>query len=147
MFGSAPAPATLAMVQNTPGNNKVDCAIARPASASDVSADILNIGVPAGVRAAQLGMALQKSGRTTGYTQGTINQVDVTVTVNYGGPLATFTGQLLAGAMSQGGDSGSAVLDSSRNVVGLLYAGSTNTTIMNPIQLVLDALGVELVTA
>lgn len=147
IFGSAPAPVALATVQNTPGNNKVDCAICRPTSASDVTPDILNIGVPAGVRAGELGMALQKSGRTTGYTQGAIEQVDVTVTVNYGGPLATFTGQLLAGAMSQGGDSGSTVLDSSRNVVGLLFAGSSNTTIMNPIQLVLDALGVEVVTA
>jgi hypothetical protein len=147
MFGSAPAPAALAVAQNTPGNNKVDCALARPMSASDVTPDILNIGVPAGVRGAELGMQLQKSGRTTGYTTGSIQQVDVTVTVNYGGPTATFTGQLLAGAMSQGGDSGSAVLDMQRNVVGLLFAGSSNTTIMNPIQLVLEALGVELVTA
>jgi hypothetical protein len=147
LFSSAPAPAAKALVQNTPGNNKVDCAIARPTSASDVLPDILNIGVPIGVRTGELGLALQKSGRTTGYTQGSIQQVDVTVTVNYGGPLATFTGQLLAGAMSQGGDSGSAVLDSSRNAVGLLFAGSSSTTIMNPFQLVLDALGVELVTA
>ena len=53
----------------------------------------------------------------------------------------------MAGAMSAGGDSGSAVLDMNKRVVGLLFAGSDSTTIMNPIQLVLDALQVQLVTA
>jgi hypothetical protein len=48
--------------------------------------------------------------------------------------------------MSQGGDSGSAVLDAERRVVGLLFAGSESTTVLNPIQFVLDALQVELVT-
>jgi hypothetical protein len=133
-------------VSNAPGDNKVDCALARPASPDLVSADILNIGLPTGAGAATLGTAVQKSGRTTGYTTGTIQQIDVTVNVNYGGPVATFTGQLMAGAMSQGGDSGSAVLDLSKRVVGLLFAGSTTTTILNPIQFVLDALGIEIVT-
>jgi hypothetical protein len=135
-----------AALQNKPGDNKVDCALARPASLDLVSPDILNIGAPLGTGAATLGTAVQKSGRTTGHTTGTVLQIDVTATVNYGGPLATFTGQLMAGAMSQGGDSGSAVLDMSRRVVGLLFAGSTTTTIMNPIQYVLEMLNVEVVT-
>ncbi|HJW83832.1 MAG TPA: hypothetical protein VJ754_05965 [Anaerolineae bacterium] len=131
---------------NEPGNNTVDCALARPTTPDLVNPDILNIGVPIGAGAATLGTPLQKSGRTTRYTTGTVLQIDVTVTVNYGGPIATFTGQLMAGAMSQGGDSGSAVLDMSKRVVGLLFAGSASTTIINPIQFVLDALGVEIVT-
>jgi hypothetical protein len=50
--------------------------------------------------------------------------------------------------MSAGGDSGSAVLDMNKRVVGLLFAGSAgNTTIINPIQAVLNALQVQLVTA
>jgi len=53
----------------------------------------------------------------------------------------------MSGAMSAGGDSGSAMLDMQKRVVGLLYAGSDSTTIMNPIQFVLDALQVQLVTA
>lgn len=53
----------------------------------------------------------------------------------------------MAGAMSQGGDSGSAVLNMDKQVVGLLFAGSDTTTIMNPIQLVLEALQVQIVTA
>ncbi|HLF25971.1 MAG TPA: hypothetical protein VJG32_06520 [Anaerolineae bacterium] len=132
--------------QQEPGNNKIDAALARPTTPNLVNPDILNIGVPAGVGTATLGTAVQKSGRTTGYTTSTILQIDVTVTVNYGGPLATFTSQLMAGAMSQGGDSGSAVLDMSKRVVGLLYAGSNTTTILNPIQFVLDMLNVTIVT-
>jgi|RhiMetdeSRZDD1v2_1073273.scaffolds.fasta_scaffold39950_6 trypsin len=132
---------------NEPGNNTVDCAIAKPLSDDLVNPDILNIGIPTGVAIATLGTPVQKSGRTTGYTADQITQIDVTVTVDYGGPTATFKNQLLAGAMSQGGDSGSAVLDMNKQVVGLLFAGSNATTIMNPIQFVLDALQVQLVTA
>ena len=133
-------------MQNEPGNNKVDCALARPTTPDLVTPDILNIGVPAGVGTATLGTQVQKSGRTTGYTTSTIQQIDVTVSVNYGGPIATFTGQLMAGAMSQGGDSGSAVLDMDKRVVGLLFAGSATTTILNPIQFVISMLGIEIVT-
>jgi hypothetical protein len=132
---------------NEPGNNTVDCAIARPLSDDIVNPDILNIGIPTGVGTATLGTQVQKSGRTTGLTTGQITQIDVTVSVDYGGKLATFTNQLMAGGMSQGGDSGSAVLDMDKQVVGLLFAGSTNTTIINPIQFVLDALQVQIVTA
>lgn len=132
---------------NEPGNNRVDCALARPTSPDLVTPDILNIGVPIGLGTATLGTSLQKSGRTTGHTTGSVQQIDVTVSVNYGGPVATFTGQLMAGAMSQGGDSGSAVLDMDKRVVGLLFAGSASTTIINPISYVFDLLGIdELVT-
>jgi len=132
---------------NEPGNNTVDCAIAKPLSADLVNADILNIGIPTGVGSATLGTQVQKSGRTTGLTTDQIIQIDVTVSVDYGGKIATYKNQLMAGAMSQGGDSGSAVLDMNKQVVGLLFAGSTTTTIMNPIQFVLDALQVQLVTS
>jgi hypothetical protein len=143
-FQSQPAP----VIQiNAPGNNTVDCALAKPLSPDLVSPDILNIGVPIGVGTATLGTPLQKMGRTTGYTTGQITQLDVTTTVDYGGKLGTFRNQLMAGALSQGGDSGSAVLDMNKRVVGLLYAGSSTTTILTPIQLVLDALQVQLVTA
>jgi hypothetical protein len=92
-----------------------------------------------------LGLALKKSGRTTGFTTGEIQQVDVTASVQYGpGQIARFTDQLLAGAMSQGGDSGSAVLNDDNRLVGLLFAGSENTTIVNRIEHVFSALGVTL---
>lgn len=136
----------LQLVRPTAGDNLVDCAIARPVSADVVSSDILTIGTPTGVSVATLGTNVQKYGRTTGFTQGQIIQVDVTSSVNYGGQTATFNDQLMAGAMSQGGDSGSLVLDSEGRAVGLLFAGSDTTTIINPIQFVLDALNVEIVT-
>jgi hypothetical protein len=90
-------------------------------------------------------MSLKKSGRTTGLTTGSIQQIDVTATVSYGSnKSATFVDQLMAGAMSQGGDSGSAVLNDQNQIVGLLFAGSTNTTIINRIQNVFQALQVTL---
>jgi len=142
LFGLASTPKI-----NEPGNNTVDCAIAKPLSPDLVDPDILNIGIPTGVGTATLGTQVQKSGRTTGLTTDQITQIDVTVSVLFGNQIAIFKNQLMAGAMSQGGDSGSAVLDMNKQVVGLLFAGSDTTTIMNPIQLVLDALQVQLVTA
>ncbi|MDT8369546.1 MAG: hypothetical protein RQ745_10090 [Longimicrobiales bacterium] len=123
--------------------NLVDAALARPISADAVEDRILEIGTPSGIAEGALGMEVQKSGRTTALTRGEIIQVDVTVEVNFGaGRVARFTDQLMAGPMSQGGDSGSAVLDSKRNVVGLLFAGSDSTTIINRIQNVNDLLGI-----
>lgn len=127
------------------GENLADAAIARPRNAGDIRPDILDIGVLSGVRQAELGLAIRKSGRTTGMTTGEIQQVDVTVDVDYGGGrTARFVDQLVAGAMSQGGDSGSAVVDAGTNLVGLLFAGSQTTTIINRIENVFAALQVHL---
>jgi hypothetical protein len=124
-------------------DNLVDAAIARPLSPDDVSDEILEIGTIQGSAVGELGTAIKKSGRTTGLTTGTIEQVDVSVNVQYGqGQIAMFTDQLMAGAMSQGGDSGSAVLDGNNRLVGLLFAGSDTTTIINRIENVFGALGV-----
>ena len=86
-----------------------------------------------------------KSGRSTGFTTGQITQVDVTVQVEYPGVgTATFSDQLVAGGMSQPGDSGAAVLDIDANVVGLLFAGSDSATMITPIQNVLSALNITI---
>jgi hypothetical protein len=106
----------------------------------------LNIGVPKGVRTGALGMNVQKTGRTTGHTTGQINQIDVTAQVDYQGTMVTFVNQLMATGMSAGGDSGSAVLDMAGYVVGLLFAGSDQATLFSPMQTVLSALNVQLVT-
>lgn len=124
--------------------NLVDAAIARPVQAADVVDRIHEIGPIAGTASATLGTQVKKSGRTTGLTTGEITQIDVTVDVQYGaGQIARFTDQLLAGAISQGGDSGSAILDEQNRLVGLLFAGSDTTTIMNRIEHVFTALGVS----
>ena len=126
-------------------DNLVDAAIATPLNPADVKDEILNIGPIQGTVAGELGMAIKKSGRTTGFTTGQIQQVDVTANVQYGaGQIAVFTDQLLAGAMSQGGDSGSAVLDEGDRLTGLLFAGSDTTTIINRLENVFSALGITL---
>lgn len=127
-------------------NNLVDCAIAKPKKAGDVENKVLQIGAITGVKKACFDMKVKKSGRTTKLTTGTIEQVDVTSRVNYGtNKIALFTDQVMAGSMSQGGDSGSAVLDDKNNIVGLLFAGSDTTTLINRIEHVFDALEVTLV--
>jgi hypothetical protein len=126
-------------------DNLVDAAIATPLDPADVKDEILNIGPIQGTVEGELGMTIKKSGRTTGFTTGEIQQVDVTANVQYGaGQMALFTDQLLAGAMSQGGDSGSAVLDDNNRLTGLLFAGSDTTTIINRIENVFSALGISL---
>lgn len=125
--------------------NLVDCAIAKPCNTDDVKNSILDIGSIAGLKKAEFDMKVKKSGRTTGLTNGKIEQVDVTSRVNYGtNKVATFTDQVMAGSISQGGDSGSAVLDDDDNLIGLLFAGSDTTTLINRIEHVFDALEVTL---
>lgn len=126
-------------------NNLVDCAIAEPLNQNDVRNEILNIGAVTETAEATLGMSIKKMGRTTGLTTGSILQIDVTSSVSYGtGKTAVFVDQLMAGAISQGGDSGSAVLSADNKLVGLLFAGSTSTTIINRIQNVFSALNISL---
>ncbi len=126
--------------------NYIDAAVARPSNDGDVLDEILDIGTVNGVADGMLGMEVRKSGRTTGYTEGQINLIDATVNVSYGvGRTARFDGQMVAGPMSQGGDSGSLVVDKNSNqAVGLLFAGSNSSTIFSPIQKVLDTLQVDL---
>jgi hypothetical protein len=126
-------------------DNLVDAAIATPLNSADIKDEIFNIGPIQGTVSGELGMSIKKSGRTTGFTTGEIQQVDVSANVQYGaGQVAVFTDQLLAGAMSQGGDSGSAVLDEGNRLTGLLFAGSETTTIINRIENVFSALGISL---
>lgn len=142
LFGST---ARMQVVSERSATNLIDAAIARPDEASLVSAEVLGIGAIAGSARAELGCAVRKSGRTTGLTTGEIEQVDVTVDVGYGaGRVARFADQLMAGRMSQGGDSGSAVLDLDNNIVGLLFAGSETTTLVNRIEHVFAGLDVGL---
>jgi hypothetical protein len=61
---------------------------------------------------------------------------------------ATFTGQITTSDMSDGGDSGSLIVtEAGNNPVALLFAGSSTTTIANPIEPVLDYFGVSVVSS
>ena len=136
---AAPIPSAQAV------DNEVDCALAKPVDPNMFTGQILGIGMVSGTKAAQLGMKVRKSGRTTGYTEGTINLLNATVSVAYGSKTARFVGQIITSPMSQGGDSGSLIVDGTENkAVGLLFAGSNLSTIFNPIDKVLAALKVRL---
>lgn len=127
--------------------NVVDAGLVKPDTVADIDPNILEIGVPSGTTEAELGMTVMKSGRTTGLTTGKVNLINVTVTVDYGGGRsATFENQVATGPMSQGGDSGSLLVteDNGLLAVGLLYAGSNQATIFNPIKEVFTALMVEI---
>jgi hypothetical protein len=138
-----PSPAPTAQVFD----NEVDAAVARPVSDPNINftGEIIGIGQVSGTKVATLGMRVRKSGRTTGYTEGTVNLLNATVNVAYGNRVARFTGQIITGPISQGGDSGSLIVDAVENkAVGLLFAGSTQSTIFNPIDKVLEALNITI---
>lgn len=126
-------------------SNLVDAAIAMPLDDSLVADNIIDIGEIDGIADASLGLQVYKSGRTTEFTEGRIEYVGATIQVSYGGnKVATFDDQLVTGYMSQGGDSGSLLVNGNDKAVGLLFAGSNTSTIYNPIKYVLDALSIEL---
>lgn len=95
-----------------------------------------------------LGLAVQKYGRTTGLTKGSVSEVNATVNVGYGVGTAVFVNQIVItgerGKFSKGGDSGSLIVtdDEDCNPVGLLFAGGGRRTIACPIDAVLYALDV-----
>lgn len=95
-------------------------------------------------RRARVGQLVQKTGRTTNYTIGRITTLNATVDVNYGGgQVARFRDQIITTAMSAGGDSGSLVTTLDEVAVGLLFAGSSQATIINHIEHVRALLRVE----
>ncbi|MBK8029399.1 MAG: hypothetical protein IPK17_07755 [Chloroflexi bacterium] len=127
--------------------NRLDAALARPLDASMFSSNIQTIGVVSGTKEPVLGMRVRKFGRTTEYTEGNITLINATVNIAYntaaGAKTARFVGQTITEAMSQGGDSGSLIVDATENkAVGLLFAGSTLATIFTPITVVLSELNI-----
>lgn len=132
------------------GDNVVDAAIARALDPSDLTRNILFIGPPAGVSAAQFDMIVHKFGRTTSYTAGRVTSLNTDVVVAYDIGSVFFAEQIIIRSLteqpfSRPGDSGSLILERrSNNAIGLLFAGSDSHTVANHIQAVLDALAVRL---
>ncbi len=128
--------------------NRIDAAVAIPIAPEVIGDfDILEIGEVQGIVDVGLGDEVEKSGRTTEHTKDRVLIVDATVNVSYGSAgTATFEGQIIAGPMSAGGDSGSLGVVRIGNLIyafGLLFAGSDQITIFNPIADVLSILGVR----
>jgi hypothetical protein len=91
-----------------------------------------------------VGLPVEKTGRTTNFTTGRVQNINATVNVNYGnGRVARFARQILTTNMSAPGDSGSMICDLDERAVGLLFAGSPVVTVVNPIALVQLLLGIR----
>ncbi len=128
--------------------NYIDAAVAKPFNLKNVKDEILDIGKPTGhIENVGLGMEIEKSGRTTEHTTGEVLVMDATISVSYGGGrMATFEDQFITTPMSAGGDSGSLGITRVNDEVlaaGLLFAGSEQVTIYNPILKVMELLGVH----
>ena len=142
------------------GPNTMDAAIALTTT-GDVGTATLpdGYGSPSSTTVpASVGMQVQKYGRTTGFTTGSINAVNVDVdvcyfplteTICFPGYQAHFVNQFSipdgSVPFSASGDSGSLVVTTgSNNPVGLLFAGGDGLTIANPIDAVLQRFGVTI---
>jgi hypothetical protein len=143
-----------------PGINFVDCATAEITGDPGVNLTKLRgLGKFAGLGDAFVdeGQAVSKIGRTTGLTHGTVTAFELdNVVVRFDVGNVRFDNQIeIEGsgnkAFSDGGDSGSVIVDAAKRGVALLFAGSdqggTNgkgLTYANPLRMVLDALKVNL---
>jgi hypothetical protein len=136
-----------------PLGSNVDAALAQLRSGTmDSTGFIEDVGVPSStVLAPSVGLSVAKSGRTTGFTTGSIGSINTSVNVQYqkncgSGKkfVISYTNQVVINSttFSAGGDSGSLIVsnDTSHNPVALLYAGSSSSTIGNPIGEVLTKL-------
>lgn len=135
----------MTLFKRTSADNLVDAAVAAPVSPDMITPNILDLGPIKGVREAKLGMKVVKSGRSSGINTSTIQVMDTTLKVALGeADNALFTDQIVLGPMASPGDSGSIVLDEQNYAVGLLFAGSDKTTVINRIQYVLELLQIEI---
>lgn len=135
------------------GTANVDAAISTARTNVDTTGAIIDVGVPcSGVQTPTVGLAVTKSGRTTGQTTGTIQSISASVNIQYqkgcnSGKKFTisYTNQVVAvaasGSFSAGGDSGSLIVsnDGTPNPVALLFAGNSTQTIGNPATAVVSA--------
>lgn len=136
------------------GNNLMDAAIAiTDTSLLSNTTPSDGYGIPSSTPvSASVGLSVQKYGRTTGFTQGSVEAINATVDVCYEGQsictkLAKFIEQVVIvdGSFSAGGDSGSLVVTKQTNQpVALLFAGSSSHTIATPINTVLTEFNVTI---
>jgi hypothetical protein len=127
--------------------NVVDCAIGL-CQFQDATRETYFNGAPRGWRRradVAVGDLVRKTGRTTNTSFGRIISVNATVEVGYGAAgVARFQDQIITTSMSAGGDSGSLVTTIDNVVVGLLFAGSSQVTIVNYFENVRAMLHVEI---
>ncbi len=98
---------------------------------------------------AERDMVVTKRGRTTGKTTGKVIDVDFRIQITYPGVgKLGFTNQVLCERYTEGGDSGSLVIDTqSGKIVGLHFAGAEQGSVFNPIAWVMKALNFTFASA
>jgi hypothetical protein len=139
-----------------PLGQNVDCAVAQLRTGlMDSTGFIEGEGViSSSVTNPSVGLAVQKSGRTTGHTTGTIGSINTSVSVQYQLQCGkgrkytvSYTNQVVinSSTFSAGGDSGSLIVTNAScpHPVALLFAGSSSSTIGNPIGEVLTKLAAQ----
>jgi hypothetical protein len=133
------------------GTNQMDAAIARVIDTTDLSPDLLDVGyLQKPLMLASLYQSVRKRGRTTLHTVGVMD-LSADVRVTYARRYFDFEDQLgivgAPGPFSAGGDSGSLIFDAvTKRPVALLFAGAIGITFANPIGVILDRFGIEIVT-
>jgi len=139
------------------GTANIDAALAQVVpGAVGATGNILDVGVPSSTEASPaVGDGVAKSGRTTGLTCATIGSISTNVLVEYQRGCGKgkrfrvpYLNQVVVNgsAFSAAGDSGSLIVtQASAQPVALLFAGSSTTTVANPISDVTNAFGVTLV--
>ncbi|MEP6960864.1 MAG: hypothetical protein ABI995_02240 [Acidobacteriota bacterium] len=127
--------------------NLIDAAIAEilPARAADVAVKIPGTKAPLAMIAPKREMVVTKRGRTTETSTGRIIDTDFRFVLTYPGVGEIgFTHQVLCERYTDGGDSGSLVIDTkSKKIVGLHFAGAEGGSVFNPISEVIAALGFQ----
>jgi len=105
---------------------KVDAAIATPDNDADLSDEVLDFGVIEGeIIHPKVGVAVQKTGRTTGLTEGEIVAIVSSITVMTAKGNVTVYDVIDTYLYAKGGDSGSLTVEKGTNKpVGILFAGS-----------------------
>lgn len=143
-------------------SNNISAALATVRNLSDVSPELRGRGFLKGVRSARAGQKVYLVGRTSGQAHGVVLRlggqlpipwpVDQVIgglrnTPDTNGNVAVPFGDIIECTPMIGfGDSGAILLDDENYALGLAFAGSDQLSLFIPLQKVLDALDVDLVT-
>jgi hypothetical protein len=114
----------------------------------DFLPEVLNLGTIKGKREISVGEIVRKCGRTSEVTTGEVISTSWSGQVQYSRGMGLFTDCILiqGNKFSQPGDSGSPILDEDNNLIGVLFAGSDNYTIVCKIGNIERIAGVTLIT-
>lgn len=124
--------------------NRVDAALAEinAERLGDIDFSIAALKALGTVKPAR-DMHVVKVGRTTGRTESVVEDINFRVIIRYPGVgKVGFLDQVLCRTYTDGGDSGSVVVDkASGKIVGLHFAGSPKGSVFTPIDFVMQSLG------